>query len=48
MVLFGVFVLEHVGGYGGDDLFSTLILTKIIHKIPIRSDQVHNDSVINL
>ena len=48
MVLFGVFVLEHVGGYSGNNLLSTLVLTKIIHKIPIRSNQVHNDGVINL
>ena len=47
-VLFAVFVFEHVGGYCGNDLFSILVLTKVIHKIPVWSNKVHNDSVINL
>ena len=47
-VLFSVFVFEHVGSYTGNDFFSVLVLTKVIHKISIWFNQVHYDGVVNL
>ena len=47
-LLFTVFVFQHVIGYGGGHFLRPLILTKVFHKVPIRSNQVHDDAVVNL
>ena len=41
-------MFQHVIGYGGRHLLRLLILTKVFHKVPIRSNQVHDDTVVNL
>ncbi len=43
-----VFVLEHVIGYGGCNLLSRAILSKVVHKAPVGTHQVHDDGVVHL
>lgn len=47
-ILFTVFVFQHVVCDCGCYLLCILVLTKIVYKIPIWSNKVHDDGVVHL